>query len=350
LPPPASLPARKFLMFSENKCLVIAEVAQSHDGSLGQAHAFIDAAARAGADVIKFQTHIAAEESTLAEPWRVRFSRQDATRLDYWRRMEFTESQWAGLKQHADEAKIRFLSSPFSLRAVEMLGRIGLPAWKVASGEITNYQLLDAMLATRLPILLSTGMSSWAEIDAAVARVRASGNDLTVMQCTSEYPCPPARTGLGVLEMLRTRYGCRVGISDHSGKIYCGIASAALGAKVIEVHVAFSREMFGPDVPASITFDELRQLTEGVRFVEEALANPVDKDAIAEEKANLRSIFGRSIVAARDLAAGLELTLEHLALKKPGTGLPESQLGALLGRRLRNPLPRDQQLKLDDIE
>src|SRR5688500_8221787 len=337
-------------MLSENKCLVIAEVAQSHDGSLGQAHAFIDAAARAGADVIKFQTHIASEESTLAEPWRVRFSKQDDTRLDYWRRMEFSESQWIGLKQHADEAGIRFLSSPFSLRAVEMLGRLGMPAWKVASGEIANFPLLDAMLAPRLPILLSTGMSPWVEIDAAVARVRASGNDLTVMQCTSEYPCPPERTGLGVMAQLRARYGCRVGISDHSGRIYCGIAAAALGARVVEVHVAFSREMFGPDVPASITFEELKQLTEGVRFVDAALANPIDKDAIAAEKSNLRSIFGRSIVAARDLAPGTTLSTEVLALKKPGTGLPESQLATLLGRRLSKPLSRDQQLKLDDIE
>jgi N-acetylneuraminate synthase len=337
-------------MFSENRCLVIAEVAQSHDGSLGQAYAFIDAAARAGADVIKFQTHIAAEESTLAEPWRVRFSKQDDTRLDYWRRMEFTESQWIGLKEHADAAGIRFLSSPFSLRAVDMLERLGMPAWKVASGEIANFQLLDAMIATQLPIILSTGMSPWSEIDAAVARVRASGNDLTVMQCTSEYPCPPERTGLGVLAQLRERYGCRVGISDHSGRIYCGIAAAALGAKLIEVHVAFSREMFGPDVPASITFEELKQLTEGVQFVDAALSHPIDKDAIAAEKSNLRSIFGRSIVAARDLASGTTLSTDVLALKKPGTGLPESQLTALLGRRLSKPLSRDQQLKLDDIE
>jgi N-acetylneuraminate synthase len=220
----------------------------------------------------------------------------------------------------------------------------------VASGEIANFQLLDAMLATRLPIMLSTGMSPWAEIDTAVAHVRAAGNDLTVMQCTSEYPCPPERTGLGVLAQLRARYGARVGISDHSGKIYCGIAAAALGARVVEVHVAFSREMFGPDVPASITFEELKQLTEGVRFVDAALANPIDKDTIAAEKANLRSIFGRSIVAARDLAPGTALSTDVLALKKPGTGLPESQLAALLGRRLRKPLSRDQQLKLDDIE
>jgi N-acetylneuraminate synthase len=337
-------------MLSENRCLVIAEVAQSHDGSLGLAHAFIDAAARAGADVIKFQTHIASEESTLAEPWRVRFSKQDDTRLDYWRRMEFTESQWAGLKQHADDVKIQFLSSPFSLRAIDLLTRLGMPAWKVASGEIANFQLLDAMLATGLPILLSTGMSPWKEIDTAVARVRASGNDLTVMQCTSEYPCPPERTGLGLLATLRERYGCRVGISDHSGTIYCGLAAAALGARVVELHVAFSREMFGPDVPASVTFEELKQLTDGVRFIDAALANPVDKDAIAAEKANLRSMFGRSIVASRDLAAGTRLTPEDLALKKPGSGLPESKLDALLGRRLRHSLPRDQQLKLDDIE
>ena len=130
-------------------CLVIGEVAQAHDGSLGSAHAFIDAIARAGADAVKFQTHIAAAESTPSEPWRVRFSPQDATRYDYWKRMEFTPDQWLALKRHADERKLIFLSSPFSVEAVQLLQRVGVPAWKVASGEISNASLFDAMLERR---------------------------------------------------------------------------------------------------------------------------------------------------------------------------------------------------------
>src|SRR5271167_4937148 len=158
--------------FDPQRCLVIGEVAQAHDGSLGTAHAYIDAIARSGAKAVKFQTHIAAAESTPQEPWRVRFSYQDATRYEYWKRMEFTEAQWAGLKRHAEEKGIEFLSSPFSLEAAQMLQRIGMKTWKVASGEVANSQLFDYMVETRFPIMVSTGMSSTYEIDAAVARVQ----------------------------------------------------------------------------------------------------------------------------------------------------------------------------------
>src|SRR6202142_2868037 len=145
------------MKFDPERCLVIAEVAQAHDGSLGTAHAYIDSAARSGADAVKFQTHIAAAESTPQEPWRVRFSYQDASRYEYWQRMEFTEQQWLGLERHAEEKGIEFLSSPFSIEAARMLQRIGIKAWKVASGEVANSQLFGYMLETRLPMLLSTG-------------------------------------------------------------------------------------------------------------------------------------------------------------------------------------------------
>ena len=185
--------------FSPSHTLIVGEVAQAHDGSLGLAHAFIDAIARAGADAIKFQTHIASAESTPGEPWRIKFSRQDETRYDYWQRMEFTEGQWHGLKEHADERGLLFLSSAFSLEAVELLERVGVAAWKVASGEVSSGPLLDRMVATGLPVLLSTGMSPLDEIDLAVERIRQGGNSFAVLQCTSAYPCPPEK----VCENLR---------------------------------------------------------------------------------------------------------------------------------------------------
>src|SRR5258706_2048327 len=140
-------------------CLIIAEVAQAHDGSLGLAHAFIDAIAAAGADAVKFQTHIAAAESTPAEPFRVKFSKQDASRYEYWKRMEFTEDQWRGLAEHARERGILFVSSPFSIEAVDLLERVGMPMWKIPSGETSNAMLLDRILDTGAPVLLSTWMS-----------------------------------------------------------------------------------------------------------------------------------------------------------------------------------------------
>jgi hypothetical protein len=154
------------------RCLVIGEVALTHDGSLGLAHAFVDAIAGAGADAVKFQTHIAAAESTPSEPFRVKFSRQDATRYEYWQRMEFTEAQWQGLADHCRERGVLFISSPFSIEAVDLLERVGQPIWKIASGEVSNPRLLDRVLETGAPVLLSTGMSALAETDAAVARVR----------------------------------------------------------------------------------------------------------------------------------------------------------------------------------
>jgi len=335
---------------NQGGCLIIGEVAQAHDGSLGIAHAFIDAIAAAGADAVKFQTHIAAAESTPAEPWRVKFSPQDASRYDYWKRMEFSEEQWVGLKQHADEKGLLFLSSPFSVEAVELLERIGVAAWKIASGEVGNAAMMERIAESKLPVLLSTGMSPLSETDEAVARLRARDIPLAVMQCTSSYPCPPEKIGLNLLAFFRERYGCPVGLSDHSGTIYAGLAAAALGSEVLEVHVTLGREMFGPDVPVSLTPAELRQLVEGVRFIEKTIANPIDKDHIAVEVAPLRDLFTKSLVTRTELAAGTVLCADHLTAKKPGTGIPAARLPELLGTRLRRKLEADELIRHEDLE
>jgi N-acetylneuraminate synthase len=332
------------MQFDPKRCLVIGEVAQAHDGSLGAAHAYIDAIASSGADAVKFQTHIAAAESTPQEPWRVRFSYQDASRYEYWKRMEFTEEQWLGLKRHAEEKKLEFLSSPFSLEAARLLQRIGMKAWKVASGEVANAQLSAYILETRLPVMLSTGMSSMEEIDSAVARVQAAGLPLAVMQCTSAYPCPPEKVGLNMLGTFRGRYGCAVGLSDHSGTIFPALAAATLGAELVEVHVTFSKECFGPDVPASLTTSDLKTMVEGIRFIERMRTSAVDKNAMAEEMTPLRNLFTKSIVAEIDLPSGAVLTPESLAVKKPGTGIPAERLDSMIGRRLRRPLAAGEML------
>ncbi len=330
--------------------MIVAEVAQAHDGSLGTAHAYIDAVARAGADAVKFQTHLAAAESSPSEPWRVKFSYQDATRYDYWKRMEFTESQWAGLKLHAAEMGLKFLSSPFSLEAVDLLERLGVWAWKVASGEFNNGPMLERMLETRRPILLSTGMSRMVEIEAAVERIRSRAPALTILQCTSEYPCPPEKIGLNLLQLFRRRFSCGVGLSDHSGTIFPGLAAATLGIEVLEVHVTLSREMFGPDVKSSITTAELRQLTDGVRFIERMRVRPVAKDDMAAELAPIRSMFLKSVAARRPLPAGATLGPEDLTLHKPGTGIGAEQLPALIGRRVRRNLAMGEFLRESDLE
>ncbi|HWA70595.1 MAG TPA: N-acetylneuraminate synthase family protein [Rhizomicrobium sp.] len=313
------------------------------------AHAFIDAIAKAGADAVKFQTHIAEAESSPEEPWRVKFSPQDETRFGYWKRMEFTEDQWRGLSDHARDRGMVFLSSPFSDEAVAMLERLDMAAWKIASGEVNNPMLMDRILATGKPVLLSSGMSPVAEVDAVVSKLKARSYPYAVLQCTSRYPTPPEKIGLNLLGEYRERYACPVGLSDHSGTIYPGLAATALGADLLEIHVAFSREMFGPDVAASVTTGELAQLVEGIRFVEKALANPVDKEEAAKEFAAMRQIFTKSLFAAEDLPAGTRIERRHLTARKPGTGISVEHVDEIVGRSIQTAIPRGQMLKADDL-
>lgn len=329
-------------------CFVVAEVAQAHDGSLGTAHAFIDVAARAGADAVKFQTHIAAAESTLREPFRVKFSKQDRTRYDYWKRMEFQPEQWRDLALHAADCGLVFLSSPFSLEAFALLQQLKVPAWKIGSGELGNTPLIDAMIASRKPVLLSSGMASWKELDAAVRKIRAR-SPLMVYQCTTKYPCKPGEVGLGLIRVMRERYGVPVGLSDHSGTIHFGIAAAALGAASVEVHIAMSRKSFGPDVPASLVPEELAEMIRGIRAVEKDLQSPPDKNRIAVELAESRKMFGRSIVTRVPVAKGTKIERKHLSLKKPADGLPPSQLGEVIGRRAARNLAVDTFISRRDL-
>lgn len=340
---------RTVLQNIDKSAIVIGEVAQAHDGSLGLAHAYIDAIAEAGADAVKFQTHIAAAESTPSEPWRVEFSQQDRTRFDYWHRMEFSEEQWAELKRHADRRGLMFLSSPFSNEAAELLQRVGIAAWKLASGEMNNTLLLDRVIESGTPVILSTGMSPLAEIDEAVSRIRAAELPLGVLQCTSMYPTTPEYVGLNLLAVFQKRYGCVTGLSDHSGTIYPCLAAAALGARIFEVHVTLSREMFGPDTGVSVTSQELRTVVEGVRFIEKAIENPVDKDALAEELCPVRSMFTKSIVAADYIPAGTTLTHHHVTVKKPGNGIPPNEIRNVIGRRTVRALQKDDLLSRTDL-
>ena len=330
-------------------CLIIGEVAQAHDGSLGTAHAYIDAISRAGADAVKFQTHIARAESSLQEPFRVKFSPQDDTRYDYWKRMEFTPEQWAGLAQHAREKSLIFLSSPFSEEAVDLLAGLDMPAWKIPSGEVNNPLLWERILATHLPVILSTGMSHHDEIDRAVARMQSQEVSFAVLQCTSKYPVPPEEVGLDLIPYFRSRYSCPTGLSDHSGKIYPGLAAATLGANILEVHVTFSREMFGPDVAASLTTAELAQLVEGMRFIEASLAGASEKDRLADDMATMRTIFGKSLVARTELQKGQKLERAQVTARKPGWGIPASQLDEVLGKTLKHDVPRDKFLEPGDF-
>ena len=334
----------------DQPCFLIAEVAQAHDGSLGAAHAYIDATADAGADAVKFQTHIASAESTLDEPFRVKFSQQDETRYDYWKRMEFTPEQWAGLAEHAAQKKLVFLSSAFSVAAVDLLKQLGIAAWKVGSGEVGTRDLLDAMLAAGGPILLSTGMSTYTEIGDVVTRLRSRGAELALFQCTTRYPVALEEVGLNVIGELRQRFQCPAGLSDHSGTIHPALAAMAQGADMIEAHIVFDRRMFGPDTPASLTVEEFKQVAQARDAFASMAAHPVDKDKVAADLAPTRAMFGKSVALARNLPAGTVLKREMLTTKKPGTGIPAAEIDQLVGRRLKRDADAQRLLSRDDID
>lgn len=313
---------------------IIAEVSQTHDGSLGQAHAFIDACAESGVDAVKFQTHIADAESTRDEPFRVKFSYEDDTRYDYWKRMEFTKEQWAGLKKHAEERGLDFLSSPFSLEAVNLLQEIGIVGWKVGSGEVFSKYLLESMAKTGKPVILSSGMSTYANIEEHYRTIKKYSDKVGIVQCTTSYPSSFETVGLNVIDKLMKDYDCPVGLSDHSGTIFPALAAVARGAKIVEVHITLSRYMFGPDVSSSVTVEELTELAKGVRAITAMLDCPVDKTILPEQQSGLKKIFAKGIYASQTMEAGQEITMDHIRMKKPLRGIPAEQYERVIGRKL----------------
>jgi N-acetylneuraminate synthase len=314
---------------------VIAEAGMNHDGSLGTAIRLAEVAAECGADAVKFQLHDAEAETTRDAPSPPYFTLE--SRWEYFHRTAFDDDQWATLKRACDEAGIEFLCSAFSVEAVERLERIGVARYKIGSGEVTNLELVRRVAATGKAVLLTSGMSSWPELDAAVA---AAGGDVTVLQCTSEYPTPPEHVGLNVLAQLRERYGKPVGLSDHSLGNYAAFAAVALGAVVVEKHFTLSKDAYGPDAALALEPDELEELVEGVREIETMLASPVDKDDL-ERFAEMKRVFQKSVVTVADIPAGATIERGMLAAKKPGTGIPAARIDEVVGRAARAPIAAD---------
>ncbi|WP_284651829.1 N-acetylneuraminate synthase family protein [Flavobacterium terrisoli] len=317
-----------------NKPYLIAEIAQAHEGSLGILHSYIDAVAKTGVQAIKFQMHIAEAESSIHEPFRVKFSKEDATRYDYWKRMEFTLEQWKGIKQHCDEVGLDFICSPFSNLAVDWLEEVGIHTYKIGSGEVNNFLLLEKITQTGKPIIISSGMSSFAELDKTVDFLKSKKSQFSILQCTTAYPTKPEQYGLNVITELKARYNVPIGFSDHSAKTATGIAAVALGAEILEFHVVFDRSMFGPDAIASLTLEETKQLVEAVNEVHLAQNHPIDKNS-NDNFRELKSIFEKSLAINKNLPQGHAITFADLESKKPkGYGISAADFEKVIGRQL----------------
>jgi N-acetylneuraminate synthase len=264
--------------------------------------------------------------------------------------MEFTPSQWQGLAEHARHRNLVFLSSCFSVEAVNMMRQIGMPAWKVGSGEMNSDALLDAMATDGQPILLSTGLSGYADIERQIDRLASRNAPVALFQCTTRYPATFEQVGLNVIDLLHERFGCPVGLSDHCGSIWPSVAAMARGAPLIEVHVALHRRQFGPDTAASLEPNELAQLAEARDAICAMIQNPLDKEALAKDLEGVRQLFSRSLGLRRALPAGTVLRQEHITMKKPGGGLQANDLRNVVGRVLSRDVAADRLLSLDDLK
>lgn len=317
-----------------NKTFIIAEIAQAHEGSLGIAHSYIDALAKAGVDAVKFQTHIAEAESSIYESFRVNFSYEDATRKEYWKRMEFTLSQWKGLKEHCDQVGIEFMSSPFSCAAVDLLEEIGVLRYKIGSGELNNYLMLQKIAATGKPIILSSGMSDYSELEQTINFLSPFGNELSLLQCTTAYPTAPNQWGLSEIKKLKEKFQIPIGFSDHSAGIVAPLAAVALGASIVEFHVVYNKEMFGPDAKASLTIEETHELVKGVRSIENSLNSDYSKQDVSGFN-DLKILFGKSLSINKDLKKGSILKVSDLESKKPGNkGISAKDFQNVIGKEL----------------
>lgn len=329
---------------------IIAEIGQAHDGSLGILYSLVDSIANAGVKIIKFQMHIADAESSVNDQFRTHFSKINESRTEYWKRMELSTQEWSDLKHYCESLGCEFLCTPFSVRAVDTLESLDVARYKIGSGDLNNHLLLRKVAMTGKPVILSTGLATYEEIDDALDIFRKVKSSVSIMQCTSEYPAHPKSWGLNLIGDLQEKFNVEVGYSDHSGKIASGVAAAALGANLLEVHVTFDKRMFGPDSLASLTIDELAFLVECVNDVDTSLSCPQTKDNVAR-LGKMRDLFGRSLTVSRDIEKGEELHFDHLEAAKPfGYGIDPREYHSVIGKTVRRNLKKYDFLNEDDLK
>jgi N,N'-diacetyllegionaminate synthase len=338
------------MLLKKSSPYIIAEIGQAHEGSLGILYSYIDALAITGVNAVKFQMHIAEAESSEHEPFRIKFSLEDETRFDYWKRMGFTLNQWKEIKKHCDDAGVDFICSPFSNLAVDWLEEVGVDCYKIGSGEVNNFLILEKIAQTGKPVILSSGMSSYKELDETVAFLKEKNVDFSILQCTTAYPTQPEQYGLNVIQELQKRYNVPIGFSDHSARLETCIAATALGAEILEFHIVFDRQLFGPDSKSSLTISETRDLVIAVRNIKKALESPIDKNS-NESFAALKQIFEKSLAVNKDLPKNHILTFEDLEAKKPkGFGIEASKFREVVGKKLTFGKKQWDFLKEEDIQ
>ena len=330
---------------------IIAEAGVNHNGDVAIAHKLVDVAAQSGADAVKFQTFdpaLLVSDSAPKAEYQIANTGGAQNQRQMLEALALPHSAFKELADHAREAGILFLSTPFDERSADFLEELGCPAFKVASGEITNHRLLRVLAAKQRPLLMSTGMATMAEVADAVIVVRESGNrELALFHCVTNYPAQPKDCNLAAMDSMRTLFECPVGWSDHTDGIAVSVAAAAMGAELLEKHFTLDRNMEGPDHPASLEPDELAEMVRAVREAQSARGSAIKRPA-PSELANI-SVVRRSLHAARNLGRGHALSAEDLVLLRPGGGIPAQEERRVIGRTLTRAVVAGERIEESDV-
>ena len=332
-------------------CFIIAEAGVNHNGDLALAKRLVDAAVSAGADAVKFQTFKAERLASASAPkatYQLQTTDRRESQLEMLRRLELSEAAHRELMGYCAAKGILFLSTPFEEASADLLERLGVCAFKMPSGELTNLPFLAHVARKGKPMIVSTGMSTLVEVEQAVQAIRKAQNDQVVLlHCVSDYPADPSDANLRAMHTMAEAFNVPVGYSDHTLGLEVALAAVALGARVIEKHFTLDRTLPGPDHRASLKPDELCRLVQGVRTVEAALGD--GRKAPVPREANTAAVARKSLVAATHIPSGTRLTNHLLSLKRPGTGLPPSMMAQIIGRIAVHDIPAETVLTMEMV-
>jgi sialic acid synthase SpsE len=321
---------------------VIAEIGINHNGDINIAHKMIDSAKENGADIVKFQVHIPSQEMVSDLDKHVNIVPNLYSIIE---RNSLSFDDFVSLKKHADEIGIEFLATPFSLEAVDWLEKIGVNSYKIGSGEISDFMLLDKVLNTKKKILISCGMSLFSEIEETVKFIKKRDGNFVLFHCTSEYPCQFDHVNLSNIVKYRNAFSCDIGFSDHSKGIYAAIASVPLGVSIIEKHFTLDKTMIGPDQSASIEPWELKELKDAINIIESCLKH---EDVVAN-LGDVRQLFMHGITVVRDLNKGHIIEKQDISSKRPLIGIPSSSFKEVIGKKIIKEIKKDSQIKWSDL-
>ena len=335
----------------QHPCFIIAEVGVNHNGRLDLALKSIDVAADAGADAVKFQTFKAEKLVTKSAP-RAKYQEQNTgnqqSQFDMLKALELSENDHRVIIDRCRERNIIFMSTPFDEESATLLHDLGMPVFKIPSGELTNTPLLRHIAGFHKPMIVSTGMCSLGDVEVAVETIENSGNSqIILLHCVSNYPAAPEEINLRAMLSMKAAFGLPVGYSDHSLGIEIGLSSVALGACVLEKHFTLDKTLPGPDHRASAEPAELMHLIQGIRTIEAAMGN--GRKAATESERDTARVARKSLVAAIDIAAGTELSENLIAIRRPGTGLAPMMKPHLVNRRLKINVAAGDLLRLEDV-